>query len=341
MEEIQKIIKQIENKSFAPLYFLMGEEPYYIDKITDALLQNVLTEDEKSFNMDIVYGKDVDVTQVIGMAKQFPMMANYRLVLVKEAQELKNIEQLSSYLEQIQPQTVLIINYKYKNIDKRTELYKKMSKNSAVVIVGSDKIKDYQVQTVIKKMVEEKRRIIDAKALAMLDEFLGNDLSKIENEIEKLCILVPEGQSITDDVIEKNIGISKEFNNFEFIKAIAEKNQVKAYRIAKYFHENPKNNPQVLTVSLLYNFFSSLLQYQGIKYKDPYKSLQDIAVRMDKKSAFTLKDQEIASKYYNLKQTSRNLGYLKELDLKLKGVDSSGGVAYYDLLSEFLAKVFE
>ncbi|WP_372472963.1 DNA polymerase III subunit delta [Capnocytophaga sp. ARDL2] len=340
MEEIQKIIKQIENKSFAPIYILMGEEPYYIDKITNSLLEHVLTEDEKAFNLDIVYGKDADMNQVVGMAKQFPMMADYRMVLVKEAQDVKELDPLTSYLEQVQPQTILVINHKYKNIDSRTELGKKIGKHPDVVIVKSEKIRDYQVPNVIKKIVEAQNRTIGTKATAMLDEFLGNDLGKIENEIGKLCILVPEGQEITDEVIEKNIGISKDFNNFEFIKAIAQKDQVKAYKIAKYFYNNPKNNPPILTISLLYNFFSTLVQFQGIKHKEPYKTSQEIATKIGKRSAYALKDQETASKYYTLKQTSRNLDYLKELDLRIKGVNSSGGVGYYDLLSEFLAKVF-
>lgn len=338
MDDVNKIIKDIEKKSFKPLYFLMGEEPYYVDKITNSLLDNVLAEEEKSFNLDILYGKDTDINQIISIARQFPLMAEFRLVVIKEAQDIKDIEELVSYLKGLQEQTILVVNYKYKSLDKRKALYKEMQKSEHCCVLESVKVKDYQIASFLKNLVKLKNRTINDKAISMLVDFLGNDLSKIENEVDKLCILVQDGEEITEDIIEKNIGISKDYNNFEFVKAISSRDQVKAYRIAKYFYENPKTNPPVVTVAVLYNFFSLLLQYHGVIHKNKSMSVDDVAKHLDKKK-FQLNDCAVASKYYTMKQTSRNINLLKDLDLKLKGVGASN-LNYIDLINEFLAKIF-
>lgn len=337
MELVKNVIKDIRNKNFLPVYFLMGEETYYIDKVTESLLENVLSEDEKSFNLDILYGKDTDANQIMSIARQFPLMSDYRLVVVKEAQEIKDIETLAVYLNQIQPQTILVVNYKYKVIDKRKSLHKQLTKSDAFLL-DSVKTKDHQVPAFLKNIVQSKKRTIEAKATSMLVDFLGNNLTKIENEITKLCILVPEGEEITDVIIETNIGISKDYNNFEFIKAIASKDRLMAYRIAQYFVDNPKNNPPVVTVSLLYNFFSTLLQYHGVIHKNKSYTVNDVAKVLNKNS-FQLKDSEIASKHYSMKETSRNINYLKDFDLKLKGVNSTSA-NYQELIIEFLSKIF-
>lgn len=338
MQEVKNIIAQIKSKKYLPVYLLTGEEPYYIDKITQALVDNVLSEDEKSFNLDIVYGKDTDVMRIIATARQFPLMADYRLVVVKEAQEIKDFDEFSSYLKQIQEQTVVVINYKYKKLDKRKALYKAAKDHKQVFYLESDKIKEHKVAAVISQLIVEKNRKIDQKALAMLVEYLGNDLSKIENEIGKLCILIPEGEMITDAIIEKNIGISKDYNNFELIKAIASKDRAKAFRIAQYFSENPQKNPAGLTIGILYNFFSMVLQYHGVLHKNKHYKVNDVAKVLGKPS-FMLNDAELAVRYYSMKDTSRNINYLKDLDLKVKGVEASN-VAYHDLLIEFLGKIF-
>lgn len=337
MELVKNVIKDIRNKNFLPVYFLMGEETYYIDKVTESLLENVLSEDEKSFNLDILYGKDTDANQIMSIARQFPLMSDYRLVVVKEAQEIKDIETLAVYLNQIQPQTILVVNYKYKVIDKRKSLHKQLTKSDAFLL-DSVKTKDHQVPAFLKNIVQSKKRTIEAKATSMLVDFLGNNLTKIENEITKLCILVPEGEEITDVIIETNIGISKDYNNFEFIKAIASKDRLMAYRIAQYFVDNPKNNPPVVTVSLLYNFFSTLLQYHGVIHKNKSYTVNDVAKVLNKNS-FQLKDSEIASQHYSMKETSRNINYLKDFDLKLKGVNSTSA-NYQELIIEFLSKIF-
>lgn len=337
MVDANKLIKDIEKKNFSHFYFLMGEEPYYIDKITNALLNNVLSEDEKSFNLDILYGKDTHPHQIISIARQFPLMSDYRLVVVKEAQEMKEIEELSSYFSSIQQQTIVVVNYKYKTIDKRKSLYKELSKSNAVV-VDSPKVKDHLVGSFISNLIKSKNRGIDTKATSMLTEFLGNDLLKIENEVDKLCILVPEGQLITDEIIEKNIGISKDFNNFEFVNAIAAKDQAKAIKIANYFAENEKTHPPVVTIAMVYNYFSLLLQHHGLLYKNRVITLKDIAERLKKKD-WQLKDTELGTKNYSMKQVSRNINYLKEFDLKIKGVNSAN-VTYRDLINEFLTKIF-
>lgn len=337
MVEASKLIKEIEKKNFLPFYFLMGEEPYYIDKITTALLNNVLSEEEKSFNLDIIYGKDTNANQIISIARQFPLMSDYRLVVVKEAQEIKDIEELSSYFSSIQQQSIVVINYKYKSIDKRKSLYKELTKHKAIIL-ESTKVKDYQVNAFISQLVQSKNRTIDTKAASMLTDFLGNDLSKIENEVDKLCILVQTGAMITDEIIEKNIGISKDFNNFEFISAIASKDQTKALKIANYFAENEKTHPVVVTIAMVYNYFSLLLQHHGVVHKNKNLSIKDVAERLKKKD-WQLKDSELGIKNYTMKQVSRNINYLKEFDLKVKGVQSSN-VSYRDLINEFLTKIF-
>jgi len=338
MVEVNKIIKDIQNKKFSPIYFLMGDEPYFIDKINDVLLENVLTEDEKSFNLDILYGKDSTAEQVISIAKQFPLMADYRLVIVKEAQDLPDIENLALYLPAMQMQTILVLNYKYKKLDKRKDLYKKLVEYKAIVLTF-DRIKENQIYSYINQLVTSKNRTIDTKSTYLLAEFLGTDLSKIDNEINKLCILVPESSEITDEIIEKNIGISKDYNNFELVKAIANKDAVKAIRIINYFSDNIKNNPPVVTISVLYNFFSLLLQHHGVIHKNKKMPIDAVATQL-KKSAWALQDTAQAVKLYSMKDVSRNIQILKELDLRTKGVNAAN-LPYRYAMTEFLMKIFQ
>jgi DNA polymerase-3 subunit delta len=239
LDRIKEIIKNIKSGQAAPIYFLMGDEPYYIDKISEYIEQTVLTEDEKSFNQMILYGRDVTIQEIASNAKRFPLMAEKQVIIVKEAQDLaRTIDQLEEYANQFQPSTVLVMCYKYKSLDKRKKIYKTLDKNG--VLFESKKLKDYQVESWVRKLIESRNYAIDVKASAMLVEFLGNDLSKIANEINKLMIMLPKGSAITADIVEKNIGISKDFNNFELIKGIVDRNQLVAYKIVDYFSQNPK-----------------------------------------------------------------------------------------------------
>lgn len=337
MSELKKMITSFKKDGYKPVYFLMGEEPYFIDFLTDHFTNNVISEEEKSFNQIVLYGKDVSVNDIMSQARQYPFMGDKMLVVVKEAQELvKTIDQFAAYFKSVQPSTILVFCYKYKTLDKRKELYKTLSKSEFAEIFESNKLKDYQVEGWIKTLISDEKLEIEPKAVAMLVEFLGNDLSKISNEIDKLKIILKNDKLITADLVEENIGISKEYNNFELINAVAYKNEAKAFGIAKYFALNTKNNPFVVTTSLLYNFFSKLLQYHGMIYKNAGVNPADIAKQLGI-NQYGLKDYQAASKIYPMKKVSQAIAVIREIDLKGKGVN--GSLTHDDLLKELLIKV--
>jgi len=337
MDEVKKIINDIKDKQLKPVYFLMGDEPYYIDRISEYIADNVLTEDEKSFNQMVLYGKEVSVNDIISNARRFPLMADYQVIIVKEAQDLsRTIDQFDTYFSNVQNSTILVFCFKYKTLDKRKKVYKNIEKHG--VIFESKKLKEYQVDSWLKKILATKKYQIEPKASAMLVEFLGTDLNRIANEIDKLAIILPQGTTINPDHIEENIGISKEFNNFEFIKAIADRNTFKAFQIAKYFADNSKNNPLVVTTSLIYNFFSKLLQYHGMTYKNASVNPKDIAREL-KVSEYFLKDYAAGSKNYPMKKCSENINLLRDMDVKSKGVGANA-LSHHDLLIELLGKFF-
>lgn len=337
MSELKKMITSFKKDGYKPVYFLMGEEPYFIDFLSDHFTNNVISEEEKSFNQVVLYGKDVSVNDIMSQARQYPFMGDKMLVVIKEAQELvKTIDQFSSYFKSVQPSTILVFCYKYKTLDKRKELYKTLSKSEFAEIFESNKLKDYQVEGWIKTLISDEKLEIEPKAVAMLVEFLGNDLSKISNEMDKLKIILKNDKLITADLVEENIGISKEYNNFELINAVAYKNEAKAFGIAKYFALNTKNNPFVVTTSLLYNFFSKLLQYHGMIYKNAGANPADIAKQLGI-NQYGLKDYQAASKIYPMKKVSQTIAVIREIDLKGKGVN--GSLTHDDLLKELLIKV--
>ncbi len=332
MDEVKQLVTDIKNRNLKPIYFLMGEEPYYIDKISDFIEDNVLSEGERGFNQMILYGRDVSIEDIVSNAKRYPMMAEYQVVIVKEAQDLsRTIEKLVSYVENPQPTTVLVVNYKYKKIDKRKALYKAAKKTG--VVYESKKLYENQVADWIRRVLAPKKYTISPKAAQMLVEFLGTDLSKINNELEKLQIILPEGSQITPVVIEENIGISKDYNNFELRKAIGEKNAVKAHQIAHYFAENPKDNPMVVTVSLLFNFFSQLLHFHGLTDKSPRNVASALRI-----NPYFVNEYILAAKYYPMRKVSSVVAVLRTFDVKSKGVDSNA-VPQGDLLKELLVKI--
>lgn len=337
MNDLKKLTNSFKKDGYKPVYFLMGEEPYFIDFLSNYFTTNVIPEEEKSFNQTVLYGKDVSVNDIMSQARQYPFMGDKMLVVVKEAQELvKTIDQFANYFKSIQPSTTIVFCYKYKTLDKRKELYKTLSKSEFAEIFESNKLKDYQVEGWIKTLLSDEKLEIEPKAVAMLVEFLGNDLSKIANEIDKLKIILKNKTLISADLVEDNIGISKEYNNFELINAVAYKNEAKAFSIAKYFALNTKNNPFVVTTSLLYNFFSKLLQYHGMIYKNAGANATDIAKQLGI-NPYGLKDYQAASKIYPMKKVSQNIAFIREIDLKGKGVN--GTLTHDDLLKELLIKV--
>lgn len=333
MDEVLKIVNEIKQGNIKPIYFLMGEEPYYIDKLTEYIEQNILTEEEKGFNQMVLYGKDVSVEEITSSARRYPMMADRQVVVVREAQELsRTIDKLESYAENPQPTTVLVFAYKYKTLDKRKKITKLLAKSG--VVFESKKLYDNQVGDWIKRVLSGKGYPIEPKAIAMLVEYLGNDLSKISNELDKLAIVLPQGSVISPKVIEDNIGISKDYNVFEFRKAIGERDQLKAYKIADYFAHNPKDNPLVMTTGLVFGFFSQLLQYHGLKDKSPGN-----ASRVLKVNPYFMKDYDIALRNYPMKKVSAIVGTLRSIDVKSKGV-AANAIPQADLLKEMLVKIF-
>ncbi|KAA1246123.1 DNA polymerase III subunit delta [Aquimarina sp. RZ0] len=332
MDEVKQIVNDIRNGNIKPIYFLMGEESYYIDKISEYIDKNILAEEEKGFNQIILYGRDVTIEDIVSNAKRYPMMAERQVVIVKEAQELsRTIEKLATYAENPQPTTVLVICYKYKKIDKRKKLYKIVAKNG--VIYESKKLYENQVSDWIKRVLGGAKYSIEPKAAQMLVEFLGTDLSKINNELEKLKLIIPKGEQITAEKIEENIGISKEFNNFELRKAIGVKDVIKAHRIINYFAQNPKDNPLVVTISLLYSFFSQVLQYHGLSDK----SQRSVASAL-KINPYFVSDYSDAARNYPMKKVSQIIALLREADVKSKGVGAAG-LPPGDILKELLVKV--
>lgn len=333
MDEIVKIVNDIKAGNIKPIYFLMGEEPYYIDKLSDYIEQNLLSEDEKGFNQTVFYGRDVSVEDIVSTCKRYPMMAERQVVIVKEAQDLtKTIDRLESYAENPTPTTVLVMCYKYKTLDKRKKVTKHIDKNG--LVYESKKLYDNQVGQWITRVLQGKGYTIEPKANAMLVDFLGTDLSKINNELEKLQIILPKGSQITAKQIEENIGFSKDYNVFELRKAIGERNQFKSYQIAQYFADNPKDNPMVMTTGMIFGFFVNLLQYHGLKDKNP-KNVASVL----KVNPYFLKDYDVALKNYPMKKVSQIVAALRDVDLKSKGVGANN-MAHADLLKEMLVKVF-
>ncbi len=333
MDDILKIVNEIKSGQIRPIYFLMGEEPYYIDKLSDYIEQNVLSDDEKGFNQTVFYGRDVSVEDVVATCKRYPMMADRQVVIVKEAQDLsRTIEKFESYAEHPTPTTVLVLCYKYKTLDKRKKVTKHFDKNG--LVYESKKLYENQIGQWITRVLQGKGYTIEPKANAMLVEFLGTDLSKINNELQKLQIILAKGTQITARHIEENIGFSKDYNIFELRKALAERNVLKSYQIAQYFADNPKDNNIVMTTGMVFAFFVNVLQYHGLKDKNP----KNVAAAL-KVNPYFLKDYDLALKNYPMKKVSAIVSALRDVDLKSKGVGASN-MAHLDLLKEMLIKIF-
>ena len=331
MNEIRNIVSDIKKGNIKPIYFLMGEEPYYIDKISDYIEENILDEAEKGFNQQVMYGRDASIEDIVSAAKRYPMMAERQVIIVKEAQDLsRNIEKLVSYAENPQPTTVLVLNYKYKKLDKRKKLHKAIAKTG--FIYESKKLYENQVSDWIRRVLSGKKYQIEPKASQMLVEFLGTDLSKISNELDKLMLILPKETIIDDTHIEDNIGISKDFNNFELRKAVGEKNIVKANRIINYFAENPKNNPLVMTISLLNSFFTQLLSFHGLQDKSKNSVAKSIGV-----SPYFVDEYFLAARNYPMRKVAQVIATLRDADVKSKGVGASQ--SQKDILKELLFKI--
>ncbi|MCX6247763.1 MAG: DNA polymerase III subunit delta [Bacteroidetes bacterium] len=313
----ENILLDLKNKIYSPVYFLYGEESYFIDVISDYIEENVLSEIEKEFNQTIIYGKDTDVPTLTSYARRFPMMSTYQVILVKEAQDLNKIEELEPYILNPMESTLLVFCYKYEKIDRRKSIFKSIEKKG--ILFESARIYDNKVPDWIAEYVKKQNYSISAKACFLLAEFLGNDISKIVNEISKLVINIPEKQEITEEYVEKNIGISKDYNVFELQKALGRKDVLKANQIINYFAANPRENPLVKVIPLLFSFFSKILIYQDI----PDKSRNNAAAALSINPFFVMDYQQAAGSFSRGKVISI-ISLLREYDLKSKGVDNNG-----------------
>jgi DNA polymerase-3 subunit delta len=329
--EYEEIINNLKNKIYHPIYFLMGDESYFIDQISDYITENVLTQAEKDFNQYILYGKDVDADTIITYARRFPMMANYQVVIVREAQNIKKIEDLEPYVNNPLKSTILVINYKYRTIDRRKGFAKALAKKG--VLFESKKIYDNKLPAWISSYLAEQQYSIEPQASAMLSEYLGTDLSKVANELNKLIISLPQKTRITPDHVEKNIGISKDFNIFELQNALGERNVLKSNQIINYFAANPGSNPLSKTISNLYFYFMKILTYHFLDDKS-----QNVVASMLQINPFFVSSYVAAARQYPIKKVVEIISILREFDMKSKGIGNvSSDMA--DLQKEMIYKI--
>lgn len=327
------ILRELRSKQYRPIYYLMGEEAYYIDLISDYIMDNVLTDTEKEFNLSVVYGADVDIATVINAAKRYPMMSEHQVVIVKEAQSIRNIDELSYYLQKPLRSTILVICHKHGVLDRRKKLAAEIEKVG--ILFESKKLKEAQLPAFITSYMKRKGVDLEPKATSMLADFVGTDLSRLTGELEKLIITLPKGQTrVTPEQIERNIGISKDYNNFELRNALVERNVLKANQIINYFEKNPKTNPLQMTLSLLFGFYSNLM----LAYYAPEKSEQGIASFLGLKSPWQAREYQTAMKRYSGVKTMQIIGEIRYTDAKSKGIGNSS-LTDSELLRELIFKI--
>ncbi len=330
--EFDPIIQNLKKNIIHPIYLLQGEEPYYIDEISNYIEKNVLTEAEKGFNQTVFYGKDTKAVTIAESCLRFPMMAQKQVIIVKEAQSLEKIDILSSYAERPLASTVLVLNYKYKNLDSRTKLVKAIKKVG--VIFTSEKIKEWKLPGWIDNYLAARDFTITPQAAQMLTAYLGADLGKVANELSKLIIAVKNTNKITADHIEKNIGVSKEYNLLELQNALAEKNVFKANQIIQHFGANPATNPIQRTIPTLFGYFSNMFAYHFLKNKSESSVASELGIH-----PFVAKNLIVAAKKYTPTKLYEIIGILREYDMKSKGFETSTMVSTGDLQKEMIYKI--
>lgn len=329
----EEIVRSIKNHDYKPVYYLMGEESYYIDKISEYILQTALKEEEREFNQTVLYGSDTDISTVINAAKRYPMMAERQVVILKEAQHVKRMEDLVFYVQKPLQSTILVICHKNGTLDRRKKLAAEIEKVG--FLFESKKMKDSQLPGFITSYLKRKSVEIEPKASEMMAEFVGTDLSRMAGELDKLVItLAPGIRRVTPEQIERNIGISKDYNNYELRSAIVAKDVLKANRIIKYFAENPKTNPIQMTLSVLFGFFSNLM----LAYYAPDKTEQGIANQLGLKSAWQAREYMAAMRVYSGVKVMQIIGEIRYCDAKSKGVENAS-LSDEDLLRELVYKI--
>ncbi|WP_313581771.1 DNA polymerase III subunit delta [Chishuiella sp.] len=333
MSPVESLIKDIKNKNYKPIYFLAGDEPFYIDQITNLLENSILTEEEKGFNQTIVYGQDIEIGQLISIARQYPMGSDKSVVVVKEAQHLsRSIDQLEMYANQVQDSTILVINYKGNTLDKRKKVYKLL--NEKGFYFEFKRIYESEISSWIEQKVSENGFKIEPKAKFLLTEYVGADLSRLNNELEKLFTIAKDDKVITPKLIEDNIGISKDYNVFELRNAIETKNIEKAFKIIKYFEKNPKDNPYVVSITTIFNLFTNIIQV----HVTTDKSKQNLAKVLGINPYF-VQGMTTAANNYPLKKATRIISFIRDYDMKGKGVGTTGNVTPSQLLIELVYKI--
>lgn len=328
----EQIIRDLKAKKYQPIYFLHGEESYYIDKIASFIESKVLSEAERSFNQTIFYGKDTDHKTLIDTACRYPMMASHQVVVLKEAQDMRSLKEIQPYIERPVPTTILVICHKHKKFDGRTKFAQAIKKNAQVF--ESKRVYDNQMPDWIKAYLAGRKLDIAPAEANLIAEYLGTKLSTVANELDKLALNVPKGSQITEDVVQENIGISKEYNVFELQKALSQRNILQSNRIVNYFIANPQKNPLVMIVGSLYNFFSKVYMLHFLRNTPDREILDTLKLRSD----WFLREYRTATRHYNLNQTQHLLALLKEYDLKSKGVDSVNA-SNGELLKEMVFKI--
>ncbi len=330
--EFDAILQNLKKKIIHPIYIFQGEEPYYIDELSNYIEKNLLSDAEKGFNQTVFYGKDSNAVTIAESCLRFPMMAQRQVIIVKEAQSLAKIEVLTSYAEKPLASTVLVINYKYKNLDSRTKLVKAIKKNG--VVFTADKIKEYKLPNWIENYLANRNFSITPQAAQLLTSYLGADLGKVANELNKLIIAVKDTNKITPDHIEKNIGLSKEYNLFELQNALGERNVYKANQIIQYFGANPTANPIQRTIPTLFGFFSNMFAYHFLKDKSESGVTAELGIH-----PFAAKNLIVAAKKYNPTKLYEIIGILREYDMKSKGYEVSSSVGAAELQKEMIYKI--
>lgn len=329
-----QIMTDVKGGKISPVYLLMGEEGYYIDMLSDYFEGNMVPEENRDFDQTVVYGRDVHMADVVAYASQFPMMSEYRLVLVKEAQDiaLKEWDMLASYLEKATQRSVLVLCYRNKKLDGRSKVYGAIKK--AGVVYERNKLYDSEVPTWILNYVKQHGRTITEKASLLLFEALGNNLSKLSNELEKLFVTVKEGEAITDVEIERNVGVSKDYNIFELQNAIGRKDVVRCNKIVNYFADNPKAMPMPRVVANLYEYLLKVMIYHQLTDKTQYAAASALGV-----NPYFVKDYASAARLYTLPKLAACIGYLHDADVRSKGVRNTGTVSDGELLKELVFKI--
>ena len=327
------VLKELRAKQYRPIYYLMGEESYYIDVIANYMAEHILSDSEKEFNLTIVYGADTDIVSIINAAKRYPMMAEHQVIIVKEAQNIRNMDELFYYLQKPQSSTILVICHKHGVIDRRKKLATEIEKKG--ILFESKKVKESQLPAFISAYMKRKGINIEPKASVMLADFVGTDLSRLSGELDKLALILPKNQTCnTPELIEHNIGISKDYNNFELRSALVEKDVLKANKIIKYFEENPKTNPIQMTLSLLFGFFSNLM----LAYYAPEKTEQGIAAFLGLKSSWQSREYMNAMRRYSGIKTMEIIGEIRYADALSKGVGNSS-LSNAEILKELIFKI--